>query len=94
MTPRLVHLNNQNAVGKLRRHEVEKHLETVGVQVTELIEKVRSSRRFDNAIQVERLKLPLHFAPGFNPPSCDFATTESFEPDPGFVLAPEAHSSR
>jgi hypothetical protein len=72
------------------RHEIEKHLKAIGIEVGEFIKKVFSSRRFDHSIERGSLKLPLHFAFGFDPSGCDFSATEGLESDAGFIFTQES----
>jgi hypothetical protein len=105
VTPCLVELNNQNTVVKVFRYQIEKDLETICIEVGELIKEVFSSGWLNHAIEVGCFELlrkvagrifsrhtsALHLAFGLHPSSCDFAATDGLESDAGFIFTQEAH---
>ena len=65
---RLIQLQDENTVLVLLTHQIQKHLKTIAVEVSELVKEVRSGGWFDNAVQIGGLELPLHFAFGLDAP--------------------------
>ena len=86
-------LDDENAVVVLLAHQVEEHLETITVEVSELVAARFSSGWFDNAVPIGGLKLPLHFAFGLEAFCRNFASTDGFASNTRLVLAEEADLS-
>lgn len=89
----IVQLDNQEAISKVLRHQIEKHLKAIGVEVSELKEKMVACARFHNAIEIGRLKFPLHLAQGLDSFGGNSASAECFESNAGFIAAEKAHGS-
>ena len=66
MCPGLIQLDDEHAVFVLLTHQSEKHLETIAVEMRELVVEMCSRGGFDAAVEVSGLELPLHFAFGFD----------------------------
>ena len=81
----------ENTVLVLLTHSIQKHLEAIAVEVSELVEEVFASDGFNHAIQVCCLELPLHFAFGLDSFCGDLAPTDGLQSDTCFILAKEAH---
>ena len=58
----MIQLNDENTVFVLFTDQIQKHLETLAIEVRELVEEVFSCGRFHHAVKIGRLELPLHFA--------------------------------
>ncbi len=93
MCPGLIQLDDENAVFVLLTHQIEKRLETITVEVRELVEEMCSRGWFDDAVEVSCLELPLHFALGLDALSGDLAPTYGLESKPRFILTEEADRS-
>ncbi len=91
MAPCLVELDNQNAVVKLSRHQIQKDLKAIRIEVGEFTKEVLSRCCLDHSIEVDYLEFPLHFAFGFDASEGDVATTNGLKPNPGFILTKESH---
>jgi hypothetical protein len=91
MAPCLVELDNRHAVVKLSRHQIQKDLKAIRIEVGEFIKEVLSRCWLDNSIELGGFELPLHFAFGYDVSECDFATADSLESNTGFIFAKESH---
>ncbi len=72
-------------------HQIEKDLEAIGVEVSELKEKMVSSTWFDNAVQIGRLEFSLPLPLGFDAFSRNPAATQSLESNSSFITPEKAN---
>ncbi len=91
MAPCLVELDHRHAVVKLSRHQIQKDLKAIRIEVGEFIKEVLSRCWLHNSIEVGCLELPLHFAFGFDASECNFATADGLETNTGFIFAKESY---
>ena len=71
-------------------HQVHKDLETIAIEVSELVEEMVSRCRFRHAVQIGGFKLPLHLADGLDAPGGDLVSTDGLESNTGLILIKEA----
>jgi hypothetical protein len=91
MAPCLVELENQYAVLELLSYQIQEDLKAIRIEVGEFINEVLSGCWLDYSIEVGCLELPLHFALGFDPSECNFATADGLESNPGFIFTKESY---
>jgi len=79
MKATIIQLNNQHAISKLLRNQIEKYLKTSAVEMGKLKEEMLPCTRFNNAVNIGGLILPLHLPYGFNTSCCNFLSTDGLE---------------
>ena len=89
----MIQLDDENAVLVLLTHQIQKHLETLAIEVRELVEEMFPGGWFHDAVQIGGLKLPLHFAFRLDAFGRDLAPTDGLESKARLILAEEAHLS-
>lgn len=87
----VVKLNHIQALRKGLGNQVQEPLKADRIEMGEFIEETLAGFGFDDAIQVERVSLPLHWHPRLDTFGSNHPTRLGFQSQAAFILAPIAN---
>ena len=79
MKATIIQLDNQHAISKLLRNQIEKYLKTSAVKMGKLKEEMLRCTRFHNAVEISRLILLLHLPYELNASCRNFTPTDCLQ---------------